>query len=93
MAKRSTQPRGIQGDETALRLGPSRRGSRHAQERRPRPARVREAVGNGVDIMTDAYMGWTIDYAKRMLPAARAVQPALLEEPGDPGRHPKDTPS
>src|SRR6185436_10495766 len=29
---------------------------------------VRETVGDGVDIMADAYMGWNLDYAKRMLP-------------------------
>src|SRR5579864_8744625 len=29
---------------------------------------VREAVGDDVDVMADAYMGWTLDYAKRMLP-------------------------
>ncbi len=28
---------------------------------------VREAVGDEVDLMADAYMGWTLDYAKRML--------------------------
>ena len=34
---------------------------------------VREVVGDGVDIMTDAYMGWTLDYAKRMLPLLEPV--------------------
>ena len=29
---------------------------------------VRETVGDGIDVMADAYMGWTLDYAKRMLP-------------------------
>src|ERR1017187_10038621 len=29
---------------------------------------VRETVGDGVDIMADAYMGWNLDYAKRMIP-------------------------
>jgi L-rhamnonate dehydratase len=29
---------------------------------------VREVIGDGIDLMTDAYMGWTLDYAKRMLP-------------------------
>ena len=29
---------------------------------------VRNAVGDGIDVMADAYMGWTLDYAKRMLP-------------------------
>jgi L-rhamnonate dehydratase len=29
---------------------------------------VRETVGDDVDIMADAYMGWNLDYAKRMIP-------------------------
>ena len=29
---------------------------------------VRETVGEEIDVMADAYMGWTLDYAKRMLP-------------------------
>jgi L-alanine-DL-glutamate epimerase-like enolase superfamily enzyme len=29
---------------------------------------VREVVGDGIDIMADAYMGWTLDYARRMVP-------------------------
>jgi len=29
---------------------------------------VRATVGDEIDVMADAYMGWTLDYAKRMLP-------------------------
>ena len=29
---------------------------------------VREVIGYDIDLMADAYMGWTLDYAKRMLP-------------------------
>jgi L-rhamnonate dehydratase len=42
---------------------------------------VREAVGDGVDIMTDAYMGWNLDYAKRMLPLLEPYNLRWLEEP------------
>ena len=42
---------------------------------------VREAVGDGVDIMADAYMGWTLDYAKRMLPLLEQFNLRWLEEP------------
>src|SRR5205807_8352985 len=42
---------------------------------------VREAVGNDVDVMADAYMGWTLDYAKRMLPLLEPFQLRWLEEP------------
>jgi L-alanine-DL-glutamate epimerase-like enolase superfamily enzyme len=42
---------------------------------------VREAVGDEVDLMADAYMGWDLDYATRM---ARLLEPfnlRWLEEP------------
>jgi len=42
---------------------------------------VREAVGDGVDVMADAYMGWTLDYAKRMLPLLESFNLRWLEEP------------
>ncbi len=42
---------------------------------------VREAVGNDIDVMADAYMGWTLDYAKRMLPLLRPFHLRWLEEP------------
>ena len=41
---------------------------------------VREAVGDGVDVMADAYMGWTLDYAKRMLPLLEPFNLRWLEE-------------
>jgi L-rhamnonate dehydratase len=42
---------------------------------------VREAVGEGIDVMADAYMGWTLDYAKRMLPLLEPFHLRWLEEP------------
>src|ERR1700722_12061460 len=36
---------------------------------------VRESVGDGIDVMADAYMGWTLDYAKRMLPLLEPFPP------------------
>ena len=42
---------------------------------------VREVVGDGVDVMADAYMGWTLDYAKRMLPLLEPFNLRWLEEP------------
>ena len=42
---------------------------------------VRETVGDGIDIMADAYMGWTLDYAKRMLPLLEPFNLRWLEEP------------
>ena len=42
---------------------------------------VREVIGEGVDLMTDAYMGWSLDYAKRMLPLLEPFHLRWLEEP------------
>ena len=42
---------------------------------------VRDTVGAGLDIMADAYMGWTLDYAKRMLPLLEPFHLRWLEEP------------
>ena len=42
---------------------------------------VRECVGDDVDVMADAYMGWTLDYAKRMLPLLEPYRLRWLEEP------------
>jgi L-rhamnonate dehydratase len=42
---------------------------------------VREAVGDEIDVMADAYMGWTLDYAKRMLPFLEPFHLRWLEEP------------
>ncbi len=42
---------------------------------------VRETVGGDIDVMADAYMGWTLDYAKRMLPLLEPFHLRWLEEP------------
>ncbi|MDB2384207.1 L-rhamnonate dehydratase, partial [bacterium] len=42
---------------------------------------VREAVGENVDIMGDAYMGWNVEYAKRMVRALAPYNLRWLEEP------------
>lgn len=42
---------------------------------------VREAVGDEIDIMADAYMGWTLDYARRMIPLLEPFHLRWLEEP------------
>lgn len=42
---------------------------------------VRAVVGDEVDLMADAYMGWTLDYAKRMLPLVEPFRLRWLEEP------------
>jgi L-alanine-DL-glutamate epimerase-like enolase superfamily enzyme len=42
---------------------------------------VREVIGDGIDLMADAYMGWTLDYARRMLPLLEPFGLRWLEEP------------
>jgi L-alanine-DL-glutamate epimerase-like enolase superfamily enzyme len=42
---------------------------------------VRDCVGDDIDLMADAYMGWTLDYAKRMLPLLEPFHLRWLEEP------------
>jgi L-rhamnonate dehydratase len=42
---------------------------------------VREAVGDNIDVMADAYMGWNLDYAKRMLVQLEKFNLRWLEEP------------
>ncbi len=42
---------------------------------------VRQTVGDEIDVMADAYMGWTLDYAKRMLSLLEPFQLRWLEEP------------
>jgi L-rhamnonate dehydratase len=42
---------------------------------------VRDVIGYEVDLMTDAYMGWTLDYARRMIPLLEPYRLRWLEEP------------
>ncbi len=44
-------------------------------------AAVRETVGDDVDLMADCYMGWTLEYAKRMLPKLEPFGLRWVEEP------------
>jgi len=41
---------------------------------------LRETLGDDIDIMADAYMGWNLDYAKRMLPLLEPFHLRWLEE-------------
>jgi len=42
---------------------------------------AREVIGNEIDLMADAYMGWTLDYARRMIPLLEPFNLRWLEEP------------
>ena len=42
---------------------------------------IREVIGDEIDLMGDAYMGWNLDYARRMIPLLEPYQLRWLEEP------------
>lgn len=42
---------------------------------------VREVIGEDIDLMADCYMGWNLDYARRMLPKLAPFELRWLEEP------------
>jgi L-rhamnonate dehydratase len=42
---------------------------------------VREVIGYETDLMLECYMGWNLEYAKRMLPKLAKYEPRWLEEP------------
>lgn len=46
-----------------------------------RVAAVREVIGPDRDLMLEAYMGWNLDYTRRMLPKLEKYEPRWLEEP------------
>ena len=42
---------------------------------------VREVIGYDTDLMMECYMGWNLDYTKRMIPKLLKFNPRWLEEP------------
>ena len=51
------------------------------RENLKRVAAVREVIGHDRDLMLECYMGWTLDYAKQIIPKLVQFQPRWLEEP------------
>jgi L-rhamnonate dehydratase len=47
---------------------------------------LREAVGEGVDLMLDAWMSWDVPYLAQIAPALAEIGPRWLEEPVLPDR-------
>ncbi|WP_435140248.1 L-rhamnonate dehydratase [Pseudopelagicola sp. nBUS_19] len=76
MAKKN----GYQGYKTRFGFGP-RDGMKGMRENLKRVEAVREVIGYDVDLMLECYMGWNLDYAKRMLPKLEKFEPRWLEEP------------
>jgi L-alanine-DL-glutamate epimerase-like enolase superfamily enzyme len=71
---------GYQGFKTRFGFGPQD-GPRGMRENLKRVEALREALGYDVDLMLEAYMGWNLDYTKRMLPKLARFEPRWLEEP------------
>ena len=73
--------RGLSRDEDALRLGTRPTAPPACSTTSIWCGPIREVVGDGVDIMADAYMGWNLDYARRMIPLLEPFHLRWLEEP------------
>lgn len=58
-----------------------RHGPQGMRENLNRVAALREVIGPDRDLMLECYMGWTLEYAKRMIPKLAPYQPRWLEEP------------
>jgi L-rhamnonate dehydratase len=65
-----------------LRFGWGPADGAHGMQRNVELVRtVRESIGDDIDLMADAYMGWNLEYAKRMLPLLEPFRLRWLEEP------------
>tara|TARA_B110000014_G_scaffold132977_1_gene91885 strand:+ start:788 stop:1816 length:1029 start_codon:yes stop_codon:yes gene_type:complete len=69
-----------QGYKTRFGFGP-KDGMQGMRENLKRVEAIREVIGYDVDLMLEAYMGWNLDYTKRMLPKLEKFEPRWLEEP------------
>ncbi|MFN0197543.1 MAG: enolase C-terminal domain-like protein, partial [Planctomycetaceae bacterium] len=56
-------------------------GSRGMAENEAHIARIRETIGDDIDLMADVYMGWDFHYALRMCQRLEKYRLAWLEEP------------
>jgi L-rhamnonate dehydratase len=56
-------------------------GMKGMRENLKRVEAVREVIGWNCDLMLECYMGWNLDYTRRMLPKLEKFEPRWLEEP------------
>ena len=56
-------------------------GAHGMRENLKRVEALREVIGYDTDLMLECYMGWNLDYTKRMLPKLAEFEPRWLEEP------------
>ena len=71
---------GYQGFKSRFGYGP-KDGMAGMRENLKRVEAVREVIGYDRDLMLEAYMGWNLDYTRRMLPRLEKYEPRWLEEP------------
>ena len=71
---------GYQAFKSRFGYGP-RDGMAGMRENLKRVEAVREVIGYDRDLMLEAYMGWNLDYTRRMLPKLEKYEPRWLEEP------------
>ncbi len=71
---------GYQAMKSRFGFGP-KDGMAGMRENLKRVAAVREVIGWDRDLMLEAYMGWNLDYTRRMLPKLEPYEPRWLEEP------------
>ncbi len=71
---------GYQAFKSRFGYGP-KDGMAGMRENLKRVAAVREVIGYDRDLMLEAYMGWNLDYSRRMLPKLEKYEPRWLEEP------------
>ena len=71
---------GYQAFKSRFGFGP-KDGMAGMRENLKRVEALREVIGYDRDLMLEAYMGWTLDYTKRMLPKLEKYEPRWLEEP------------
>lgn len=71
---------GYQAFKSRFGYGP-KDGMKGMRENLKRVEAVREVIGYDVDLMLECYMGWNLDYTKRMLPKLEKYEPRWLEEP------------
>ncbi|MEM1342990.1 MAG: L-rhamnonate dehydratase [Pseudomonadota bacterium] len=83
-AMQAEAERAVAAGHTAMKMrfgyGP-KDGPAGMRENLKRVAAVREVIGPDRDLMLEAYMGWTLDYAKRIVPKLAQFEPRWLEEP------------
>ncbi|MCG2591506.1 L-rhamnonate dehydratase [Ramlibacter sp. XY19] len=66
--------------KTRFGYGPAH-GTKGVSENLKAVEALREVIGYDNDLMLECYMGWNVEYAKRMLPKLAKFQPRWLEEP------------